>query len=78
MLNLKRILERLNKRRLSDADSQIFSNLGFVNLYQNGDANIVNRGLKYLKIFIKKEESKFILYPNSFNYRYQKNEEKEV
>ena len=57
----KKILENLQKRRLSDSSTQTLSNLGFVDLYQKneenkGDNNMVNRGLRYLMNFIKKEE----------------------
>ena len=79
----KKILENLQKRRLSDSSTQTLSNLGFVDLYQKneenkGDNNMVNRGLRYLMNFIKKEESKFILYPYPFEYKDQNNVDKQV
>ena len=61
--------ELKNYRKLRKlSDTQTLENLGFLDLYQNGDSNKVLYALRFLMSKIKKEESKFILYPYSFNY----------
>ena len=76
----KEIIDNLNqvntKRRLSD--SQTLENLGFVDLRQNEDSNNQTLAIRLLMNSIKKEESKFILYPYPFNYKDQNDEEKQV
>ncbi|MBO5530612.1 MAG: hypothetical protein J5970_04365, partial [Bacilli bacterium] len=64
------------KRKLSD--TQELQNLGFVDLYQDNSYNYQTRALRFLMTSIKKEESKFILYPYPFNYKDQNEEVKEV
>ena len=71
--NLKKIK---NKRRLSN--TQKLDNLGFVELYQNDVYGDVLYALKFLINSIKKEDTKFILYPYPFNYLDNNNEEKYV
>ena len=66
-----------NRRRLS-YNSQTLQNLGYVDLYQNNSYSDVLYALKFLMNSVKKEESKFILYPYPFNYTDQNDQIKSV
>ena len=80
ILNRKNILEKFktkkNRRRLYD--KQNLENLGFVDLYQDDNYGKVLYALKFLMNSVKKEDTKFILYPYPFNYMDKNNEEKNV
>ena len=65
-----------NRRRLYE--TQTLNNLGFVELYQNNDYGKVLYALKFLMNSVKKDETKFILYPYPFNYLDQNEEQKGV
>ena len=62
----KELNNQENLRKL--AETQTLENLGFLDLYQNGNSNQIIYALRFLMSKIKKEESKFILYPYSFSY----------
>ena len=78
--NRKKLIENLKnekkKRKLSE--SQILENVGFVDLYQSNSYSNATRASKFLMTSIKKDESKFILYPYPFKYTDQEKKEKEV
>ena len=69
--------KKKNRRRLS-SNVQTLEELGFVDLYQNNSYSDELYALKFLMSSIKKEESKFILYPYPFNYKDKNNEIKNV
>ena len=66
-----------NRRRLS-SNLQTLEELGFVDLYQNNSYSDELYALKFIINSVKKEESKFILYPYPFNYKDKNNEIKKV
>ena len=66
-----------NRRRLS-SNVQTLEELGFVDLYQNNSYSDELYALKFLMSSVKKEESKFILYPYPFDYKDKNNEIKKV
>ena len=76
----KEIIENLkkakNRRKLYE--SQNLENLGFVDLYQKDNYANVLLAMKFLMNSIKKEDTKFILYPYPFNYKDKNEEEKNV
>ena len=78
--NRRKFFEKIKKentlRKLQE--NQQLENLGFVDLSQHDDATNSSRAFKFLMNSVKKEESKFILYPYPFTYKDQENEDKEV
>ena len=56
-----------NFRRLAD-NEQTLENLGFIGLVQNKSSDQVNKVMSYVTNAIKKDDSKFILYPYPFTY----------
>ena len=69
--------KKKNRRRLS-SNTQTLEDLGFVDLYQNNSYSDELYALKFLMSSVKKEESKFILYPYPFNYKDRNDEIKKV
>ena len=69
--------KKRNRRRLS-SNTQTLEDLGFVDLYQNNSYSDELYALKFLMSSVKKEESKFILYPYPFNYKDRNDEIKKV
>ena len=65
-----------NRRRLYETQS--LENLGFVDLYQKNDFGNTLFALKFLMNSIKKEDTKFVLYPYPFKYQDKNEEEKTV
>ena len=71
------ILEEFNKkknfRRLED--KQTLDNLGFIGLIQNYSSSQATRVMTYVTNAVKKDDSKFILYPYPFKYENKSKEE---
>ena len=56
------------KLRKLSAEEQTLEKLGFIGLVQNGDSSPQNRAVKFVVNNIKKDDSRFILYPYPFKY----------
>ena len=59
---LQSFKKKANNRKLSE--TQTLEDLGFIDIYQNA-----SYAMRFLMSNVKKEESKFILYPYPFNYK---------
>ena len=64
---LKEFHKKKNFRRLA-YDEQTLENLGFIGLKQNFSSSQSTRVMSYIANSVKKDESKFILYPYPFEY----------
>ena len=73
---LKNFQKPKNRRRLYE--TQRLENLGFFDLYQNDVYGDVLYALKFLMNSVKKDDTKFILYPYPFSYTDQNDESKQV
>ena len=67
----KRIIEEFHQkkksRRLTETE-QVLENIGFFDLFQNRASDRYNKIMSYVSNAVKKDESKFILYPYPFEY----------
>jgi hypothetical protein len=68
---LKKFKKETKKRKL--AETQTLNDLGFIDIYQNA-----SYAMQFIMRNVKKEESKFILYPYKFEYKDKKLETKSV
>ena len=68
---LKSFTKKLNKRKLFE--SQTLEDLGFIDITQN-----ISSVMRFVMTNVKKEESKFILYPYPFSYKDKQEETQQV
>ena len=67
----KEILESFRKKeniRKLESEEQTLNNLGFIGLIQNRETSKYNLIMKFITNSIKKDDSRFILYPFPFEY----------
>ena len=65
---LKEFKQQEKKRRLTDTETQILNDLGFFGLVQDKTAQTSNKVMKFITNNIRKDDSRFILYPYPFEY----------
>ena len=73
---LQNFLKKENLRKLS-LSTQTLENLGFIGLTQTSTATS-NKVMKFVTNNIKKDDSRFVLYPYPFEYKNPENEIKQV
>ena len=73
---LQNFLKKENLRKLS-LSTQTLENLGFIGLSQTSTATS-NKVMKFVTNNIKKDDSRFVLYPYPFEYKNPENEIKQV
>ena len=64
---LKSFKKKENRRRLS-TDQQTLENLGFMGLVQDKDSTQAHRVMRFVVNNIRKDDSRFVLYPYFFEY----------
>ena len=69
--------KKSQKKRKLSAEEQTLDNLGFFGLIQDRSTGRYNNIMKYITNSIKKEDSRFILYPYPFEYMKKTSEEPE-
>ena len=74
---LKSFKKKENRRRLS-TDQQTLENLGFMGLVQNKDNTLANRVMRFVVNNIRKDDSRFIIYPYFFEYENKTSENQEM
>ena len=76
MKYLKEFKQQQKKRRLTE--TQTLTDLGFFGLIQDTFANTSNKVMKFITNNIRKDDSRFILYPYPFEYTKKTNEKAQV